>query len=71
MLSSVGSRSIRPIAWLTVTGHALPPRRRPAERLAAWLVTGPLGHLYSAVADLAVFGARSLRARVRRGRTGG
>ena len=71
MLSSVGSRSIRPIAWLTVTGDALPPRRGAAERLAAWLVTGPLGHLYSAVADLAVFGARSLRGRLRGRSRGG
>lgn len=44
-------------------------RRRAPERAAAWLVTGPLGHLYSVVADLAVFGIRSLRARVR-GRVG-
>jgi hypothetical protein len=39
---------------------APPPtlRRAPRERLAAWLVTGPLGHLYSIAADLIVFGAR-------------
>ena len=41
-----------------------------ASALAAWLITGPLGHLYSAVADLGVFGVRSLRTRVR-GRVGG
>jgi len=28
-------------------------RRRAPERLAAWLATGPLGHLWSVVADLA------------------
>ena len=26
-------------------------RRGPPERLAAWLVTGPAGHLWSALAD--------------------
>lgn len=34
------------------------PRRGPPERLAAWLVTGPLGHLYSVVADLTVYFVR-------------
>jgi hypothetical protein len=43
-------------------------RRGPIERLAAWLTTGPLGHFYSVVADLAVFGAR-LAARRLRGRS--
>jgi hypothetical protein len=42
------------------------PRRGPAERLAAWLVTGPLGHLYSAVADLTVYFARWIARRARR-----
>jgi hypothetical protein len=39
---------------------APPPtlHRAPRERLAAWLVTGPLGHLYSIVADVIVFAAR-------------
>jgi len=27
------------------------PRRRPPERLAAWLLTGPVGHLAAGVAD--------------------
>ncbi|MGH2761625.1 MAG: hypothetical protein ACRDL4_15285 [Thermoleophilaceae bacterium] len=46
---------------------------RPTERLvhpsfregalAAWLVTGPLGHLWSALADLAVVWTRYLAAR--------
>jgi hypothetical protein len=40
--------------------------RRPAgERLLAWLVTGPLGHLWSAVADVAVLLRRYLGARLR------
>jgi hypothetical protein len=30
-----------------------PLRRGPAERLAAWIYTGPLGHLYGASADIA------------------
>ena len=34
--------------------------RTVGERLRAWVVTGPLGHLYSTVADLAVFAAGSL-----------
>ncbi|HEX5910528.1 MAG TPA: hypothetical protein VFY44_08535 [Thermoleophilaceae bacterium] len=37
----------------------VPLRRGPLERARAWLVCGPLGHLWSAVADLAVFGIRS------------
>jgi hypothetical protein len=40
-------------------------RRGPVERLRAWIVTGPLGHLYSTVADLAVFAAGSLLTRAR------
>ena len=42
------------------------PRRGPGERLAAWLVTGPLGHLYSVVADLTVYFARWMVQRARR-----
>ena len=42
------------------------PRRGPPERLAAWLVTGPLGHLYSVVADLAVYFARFVVGRAKR-----
>jgi hypothetical protein len=41
-------------------------QRGPGERLAAWLITGPLGHLWSVVADLASFALRSLAARARR-----
>ena len=36
------------------------------ERLCAWLLTGPLGHLYSAVADIAVLGFRYARWRAAR-----
>jgi hypothetical protein len=32
--------------------------RGPAERLQAWIVTGPLGHLWSVVADVVVLWAR-------------
>jgi hypothetical protein len=44
---------------------ALPTLKRTRrERLAEWLVTGPLGHLYSVVVDLAVFGARLVARRL-------
>ena len=47
--------------------RTLPPvHRSPFERLAAWLLTGPLGHLWSVLADLAVLWARYLVARLRR-----
>lgn len=49
-----------------VSGPVETPRRGPLERALAWVVTGPLGHLYSVVADLAVFAARSLVGRARR-----
>jgi hypothetical protein len=42
-----------------------PLRRSRAERLVAWLVTGPLGHLWSTLADVALLLARYARARVR------
>lgn len=44
--------------------------RGPRERLEAWLMTGPAGHLWSVVADLAALAAGSLatRARERLGR---
>jgi len=56
---------------LTIAWHPMPtpvrqPGRSPGERLQAWVVTGPLGHLYGTVADLAVFAARSLFTRARR-----
>src|SRR6185295_8648942 len=39
-----------------ISGGSLPwVRRRPAaERLQAWIVTGPLGHLWSALADVTI-----------------
>jgi hypothetical protein len=44
---------------------ALEGRRSPAERLLAWLFTGPLGHLYGTLMDLAglwiSYGARRAR----------
>jgi hypothetical protein len=37
-------------------GAGPPPLDRgPAERLQAWVVTGPLGHLWSVLADLASY----------------
>jgi len=29
----------------------MPPPRQPREVVAAWIVTGPLGHLYAGVVD--------------------
>ena len=50
-------------------GRRLPPVRRGAsERLQAWVVTGPLGHLWSALADIVVLLARYSRERVLRWR---
>ncbi|HEY6775467.1 MAG TPA: hypothetical protein VI122_03060 [Thermoleophilaceae bacterium] len=42
-----------------------PLRRSPAERLAAWVLTGPFGHLWSVVVDVAVLLARYGLGRVR------
>jgi len=50
-----------------VTIHSPSLRRGPREHVAAWLVTGPLGHLYSVVADLTVFAARLIAGRLRGG----
>jgi hypothetical protein len=36
-----------------------PLRRSAPERLHAWLVTGPPGHLWSAVVDVVVLVARA------------
>jgi hypothetical protein len=41
------------------------PRRGAGERAAAWLYTGPLGHLYGTLADIAVVWARWLASRGR------
>jgi hypothetical protein len=43
-------------------------RRSPGERLLAWIVTGPLGHLWSAVADVTLLLGRYLASRLRRSR---
>jgi hypothetical protein len=37
----------------------------PGERFAAWIYTGPLGHLYGTVADVAQLWFRYLRVRIR------
>lgn len=39
--------------------------RPPHEVLAAWIVTGPIGHLYAGVADWATVLVRLARARGR------
>ena len=44
----------------------LPLRRDPAERIQAWLITGPLGHLWSVLADIAVLFARYGLSRIKR-----
>jgi hypothetical protein len=36
------------------------------ERAQAWIVTGPLGHLWSALADMTLIWARWLALRARR-----
>jgi hypothetical protein len=40
-------------------------RRGPRERLQAWLVTGPVGHFWSAAADVVVLWTRWQIARAR------
>jgi hypothetical protein len=41
-------------------------KRPPAHRrAAAWLITGPVGHLYGGVADVSVMLTRYLYARAR------
>jgi hypothetical protein len=37
----------------------------PHRRLAAWIYTGPLGHLWSTVADIAVLWSRWGRGKLR------
>jgi hypothetical protein len=41
-------------------------RRRLPERAAAWLATGPLGHLYGTTADLTGYAATTARRHARR-----
>jgi hypothetical protein len=43
----------------------MPRRRPPATVLAAWIVTGPLGHLWSGLADWLSLARTWARARVR------
>lgn len=45
---------------MTIAFAAVEPSldRGPAERLAAWAVTGPPGHLWSVVADVSLLWAR-------------
>jgi hypothetical protein len=45
--------------------RGLPERRRTSERALAWLYTGPLGHLYGLLADVAVLWVRYARSRLR------
>ena len=47
-------------------GPAERPRRTRAERLAAWLYTGPVGHLWSVMADVVVLWVRYGLFKVRR-----
>jgi hypothetical protein len=43
-----------------------PVLRRPAaEKLQAWIVTGPLGHLWSALADVTIICTRYVLNRAR------
>jgi len=42
-------------------------RRPAAEKFQAWIVTGPLGHLWSALADMTRIWVRYLAHRARRG----
>jgi len=43
-------------------------RSSPPQRLAAWLVTGPAGHLWSTSADIALLWGRYAAARLRAAR---
>jgi hypothetical protein len=49
-----------------LASSAPPIRRGPLERAAAWLVTGPLGHLWSVTADVVLLWVRYALARARR-----
>ena len=46
--------------------HPAPLNRPPGERALAWLYTGPLGHLWSALADLTVLWSRWVAGEARR-----
>jgi hypothetical protein len=41
-------------------------KARYRDRVPAWIVTGPLGHLWSALADMTILWARWLAHRARR-----
>jgi len=45
--------------------HLIRRPRPPHVALAAWIVTGPLGHLYAGVVDWVVLIVRYARARAR------
>lgn len=40
-------------------------RRRPTEKAAAWVVTGPFGHLYGTLADITMLWSQWAFSRVR------
>ena len=40
---------------------------KPRDRLMAWIITGPIGHLWSAVADIALLWVRYAAGRIRPG----
>jgi hypothetical protein len=50
----------------TVARVASPIRPTPIERAQAWVVTGPLGHLWSVTADVVVMWTRYALAQRRR-----
>jgi hypothetical protein len=45
--------------------HAIGRPRSPQEVVAAWVITGPIGHLYAGVADWLGMLVRYVRARGR------
>ncbi|MDQ3240575.1 MAG: hypothetical protein WKF33_05070 [Thermoleophilaceae bacterium] len=51
-----------------MSASGLGRRRAGGERLAAWLLTGPLGHLFGFLADAAVLWAAWARREARRQR---
>ena len=56
---------IGPVTVAALTCPAV--RRTPVEKLQAWVVTGPLGHLWSALADMTLIWVRYLAHRARGG----
>jgi hypothetical protein len=45
--------------------HAIGRSRSPQDAVAAWVITGPVGHLYAGVADWLAVLVRFVRARGR------